>query len=65
MSKGEQMEGITIKTNGRPHGTKKENVKKEKIVIYVLSSEKARLEKEASIAGYTLNVYLREKLKRG
>ena len=42
---------------GRPFGSKKENVKKEKIVIYVLPSKKARLEKEASVAGYTLNVY--------
>jgi hypothetical protein len=35
------------------------------VILKLTREEKDKYEKEASTAGYTLNVYLREKLKRG
>ena len=35
------------------------------VLLKLSKEEKDKYEKEASMAGYTLNVYLREKLKRG
>lgn len=50
--------------SGRKNGQiKKYPLKLVKVVIAISKEEKDRYEKEASQAGYTLNVYLREKLK--
>ena len=49
---------------GRKKGSfKKSKLKLNRVTIGLTDKEKEQLEAEASQAGYTLNAYLREKLK--
>ena len=57
-------EGDAVGEKGRKKGSfKKSKLKLNRVTIGLTDKEKEQLEAEASQAGYTLNAYLREKLK--